>query len=567
MVNSVLELPTLGDLQSLSTNQILDTIQDLPDDVWFSISEQLAADKISSPDVAEAAYTRLAVLADQHEILKTCPTYQLDLPPPTFKSVLVTKSTNMSSMNLSEIKKYINERVKDLIHSGSTNFEGIMIDNGDAKSPFGINVFIRYCAHTAIVPTITKSQQDFRGFGNGIVKSLGNAVIRIPLGVLLTIEFSVDLKENDVLIIFGLEHHRSLNRSSNEVDKTFTHHHSQTTVPVIFREDSPSQGGHLYLNWAINDVLYTKSELKKLHQSFGHPSSKSLIKLLQKAFKSELSKSVIEKLEKITERCNICRTWKSEPVRFRVTILSDEKLFNHEIEVDLMWIEGDPVLYIIYRGTRYSVCEFMREKSSEYAWSLIIECWITVFTGYPYIISHDQGPQFSAKYFQVACSQNGIISKGTLTQSHNSLGLCERYHSIIRQVYNKLKEEDPSQDEHTRLSLAVHAVNNTTGPGGLNPTILVYGSVPQLPLTDTDTLLPTEKSCVEAMRVARKEMETTTAQRRIESALKYRHKIRPFPSFQFGDKVRIWREDEKKFVCSYVVHAYDNEKHCICRDR
>ena len=129
-----------------------------------------------------------------------------------------------------------------------------------------------------------------------------------------------------------------------------------------------------------------------------------------------------------------------------------------------MWIEGDSILHTIDRGTRYSVAKCMREESSEYTWSLIVEYWIAAFTGYPYIISHDQGPQFSAKYFQVACSQNEIISKGTPTQSHNSIGLCERYHSIIRRSHNKLKEDDPSQGEHTRLSLAVYTVNSTARP-------------------------------------------------------------------------------------------------------
>ena len=127
MVNLVLELPTSADSQALSTNQTLGTIQDLPDGVWFSISEQLAADESSSSDVAEATYTRLAMLADQHEILRTRPTYQPKLPPPAVKCAFVSKSTDMSSMDLSEIKKFINERVKDLIHSGSTSFEGVTI--------------------------------------------------------------------------------------------------------------------------------------------------------------------------------------------------------------------------------------------------------------------------------------------------------------------------------------------------------------------------------------------------------------------------------------------------------
>ena len=49
----------------------------------------------------------------------------------------------MSSMNLSSIKRFINEIFKDLIHSGSTNFEGVMIDNGVAQSPSDINALIR----------------------------------------------------------------------------------------------------------------------------------------------------------------------------------------------------------------------------------------------------------------------------------------------------------------------------------------------------------------------------------------------------------------------------------------
>ena len=105
VVNLVFELPTLADVQSLSTYQILDTIQDLPANVWFSVSEQLVADEISSSDVAEAAYTRLAMLADLHEILKTRPAHQLASPPTTVKSAFVTESTDMCSMNIIAIKK------------------------------------------------------------------------------------------------------------------------------------------------------------------------------------------------------------------------------------------------------------------------------------------------------------------------------------------------------------------------------------------------------------------------------------------------------------------------------
>ena len=76
------------------------------------------------------------------------------------------------------------------------------------------------------------------------------------------------------------------------------------------------------------------------------------------------------------------------------------------------------------------------------------------------------------------CSQLGIVLKATPTQSHNSLSLCEIYHSPIKRVYRKLQNDDPDQDKHERLALSVHPVSNTAGPDGLTSSILVYGSVP-----------------------------------------------------------------------------------------
>ena len=112
----------------------------------------------------------------------------------------------------------------------------------------------------------------------------------------------------------------------------------------------------------------------------------------------------------------------------------------------------------------------------------------------------------------------------------------------------------------TRLSLAVHAVKNTAGPDGLTPTVLAFGATPRIPLPNSDSLPYSEKSRLEAMRIERKEMETITAQRRIKAALKYRHVLYSHPSFKFGNKVRIWREELGRYTVPYTMHGYDNEK-------
>ena len=183
-----------------------------------------------------------------------------------------------------------------------------------------------------------------------------------------------------------------------------------------------------------------------------------------------------------------------------------------------------------------------------------------MLTGYPNIIFQDRGPQFTADYFRFSCSQMGLVSKETPMQSHNSLGLCERYCSIIRRAYNKLKENSPSLNKETRLWLAVHAVNNTTGQDGLTSTILVHGAVPRIPLPNSNSLLLRQKAPLETMRTARQEMEIITAQPRMRLALKHKHGLRTHLVFKFGDKVRIWREELQKFTGPHIVHAYDNEK-------
>ncbi len=112
-----------------------------------------------------------------------------------------------------------------------------------------------------------------------------------------------------------------------------------------------------------------------------------------------------------------------------------------------MWIDGDPVLHIIDLGTKYSVAKFMKNESAEHIWEILQNFWFTAFMGYPRVIAHNQGPQFTADNFQISSSPIAIVTKERLTESHNSLSLCERCHSIVRRVSNKLKNEEKNQEK------------------------------------------------------------------------------------------------------------------------
>ncbi len=55
------------------------------------------------------------------------------------------------------------------------------------------------------------------------------------------------------------------------------------------------------------------------------------------------------------------------------------------------------MLHIIDQRTRYSAAKFLENELAEYVWDVIIYFWVTVFTGFPSVIPHDQGVQFTAE--------------------------------------------------------------------------------------------------------------------------------------------------------------------------
>ena len=126
---------------------------------------------------------------------------------------------------------------------------------------------------------------------------------------------------------------------------------------------------------------------------------------------------------------------------------------------------------------------------------------------------------------------------------------------MIRRIYNRIKVQHEGLSKNIRLSIAVNAVNNTAGPDGLVPTLLLFGAMPRIGLPEAKYLHPTQKERFSAMASARKEMETITAQRRVKQALK--HRLGPdSPRFEFGDKVMVYREDTKTWNGPYRVHSF-----------
>ena len=66
-------------------------------------------------------------------------------------------------------------------------------------------------------------------------------------------------------------------------------------------------------------------------------------------------------------------------------------------------------------------------------------------------------------------------------ESHNALGICERYYEYLRQFYWRVQMEHKSPELGHILSLAVSAMNLNTGTRGLSPCLLVFRISTKLP--------------------------------------------------------------------------------------
>jgi hypothetical protein len=112
-----------------------------------------------------------------------------------------------------------------------------------------------------------------------------------------------------------------------------------------------------------------------------------------------------------------------------------------------------------------------------------------------------------------ACELGKVSLRHTVTESHSSLGAGEQIHYRIRTIYNKISAEHPDLQPSMRLSINIKALNDTAGPDGLVPSLLVFGVFPISPEISRE--FPAQRSRLKTMHTAREEYEKVIAKERI----------------------------------------------------
>ena len=200
--------------------------------------------------------------------------------------------------------------------------------------------------------------------------------------------------------------------------------------------------------------------------------------------------------------------------------------------------------------------------STESVWEAIVLCWSSVYTGLPDNIIVDEGSQFRKTFAELATLHDVNLQK-TPVESHNSLGIGERYHKPLRDTYRKLKVDYPSMQRQLLLALSVKAMNDTLGPEGTVPSALVFGEFPSLRSVSEPIIpRPTLAERAEAALRARRYMSQHLARAKVKRALHHKPPPATDHTYEPGDEVLVWREKQVEhrigeWLGPYTVVTFD----------
>lgn len=447
--------------------------------------------------------------------------------------------------------KIHNVTVRGFRSARHKRFAGACCDIGAQRTVIGLPQARAYCRENQHKFQPRPSEYAFL-FGDGLFMSLGTIEIRIPTPDGSFFAFDADIVKADVPLLLGID---VLDRESivaDNVDNVLDNRKRGWKMPIT-RQDQ-----HMYVKWNLSHPLYSRSQLKKMHMHYFHPSAQKLFNLLKRIDPAQTDGETFKVLQHISDSCRTCKIHSPGPHRFRVSLPKDKCIFNHELALDLMWLDGSPLLHVVDTHTHFSSARFIDGKSTKDVWHAFLMCWASIYPGYPDTFRVDQESVFKSREWLQLSEDAGIDVQLSGIESHNAIGVGERYHAPLRRIYNKIREDVPDIVPTLALQLTVKAMNDTTGPEGLVPSLLVFGILPRFPPTSTRLLSHVDR--MEAMELARLEMHSITAKLKIQKAL--RSKIPPASTYQVnvGDDVYVYKEKDKKWRGPFqVIRIFDKQ--------
>lgn len=474
----------------------------------------------------------------------------------------------------------------------ASRFPGIMIDNGSTGSLCSLSQLKAYRQFTGNPTPLRRIKNHYVVSAHGGSNCIGMATFTFPY-LNSVIKFDAPIVENiDAPLILGLkEQDRMRSRGADQRDNTI----SFFDGPKISLK---RENGHLWLRWNFKDeCLYTEDELTKIHYRFGHASVQRIHDAIKRAEPKQITPETRKMLKDIQERCKECQYMAPKPYIMKLSVPYEDVVFNSEVVIDIMYIQGAPVLHVVDRATHFQAARFLNVVSSKEIWQKFMEMWVLAYLGAPDNIRHDQGSQFKGAEFQAMAAESGIRTRPIGFEAANAMGVGERYHGPLRRTFLKLQSsynlkplskmtkipaigpsDRPLRERWTKkmlprkvesddkflLAASVMAINATVGPEGICPVLLVFGAMPKIPLPGSSPAAAPLGERLMMIEKAREEYLKIISTMRLKQAEKGFVPKRPSLELQHGDKVLVYRDtsgrwEPRTFLnrTEHVINVYE----------
>ncbi len=206
-----------------------------------------------------------------------------------------------------------------------------------------------------------------------------------------------------------------------------------------------SKHRHIFYQWS-HEKLYTERKLIRIHRHFYHLHPDRVFNLMKRANDSHANSETLEKLETISQKCEICQRIADQPGRFRVSLPNGDIVFNRTVDMDLMNVESKTIQHIVCKYNSFSTAMFVRGEHSRDVWNDYARIWVDSYEGHPQVIHADYGPKFRSNEWKTLLNMCGIKLETLPVDSHDALGICERYDNYFRKIYRKVCAERRNLD-------------------------------------------------------------------------------------------------------------------------
>ena len=284
----------------------------------------------------------------------------------------MTNSVSNARRGLSHGRINLDECRKD--------WQGVYIDTGAQRTVIGLLQAKVYCRFVGCKFKLKASSNQYR-FGVDVQKSIGSISIRLPFLKDAFVPIEVNVVRANEPFLLGLDLLDKLQLYLDTTRNVLISSPGNISGPIV------RKFGHVYLEWKREDaVLFSRSEMLKLHRGFRHPTDTKLLNLIRKAPPHEATEATTKVLKEISKSCNAGQRLGSQPTRFKTTLPAlQEVKFGEEISMDLMFIEGKALLHIVDTATRFSSAIFLDSQGHNYRqsvngiWVTFLEAWCTLY--------------------------------------------------------------------------------------------------------------------------------------------------------------------------------------------